>query len=339
MWTRPYAPCTPSSSRGRRVAEVSLRIVDGPERVAELRTEDMRAALAKRPDLVFVASTGRTPVQTYRAWGRAGLDLSKVHLRMLDAYLLSPSRGFTSTNHAGSFSRYVHESVLGPLDVAKRPRDWSMLPEDVATCEEVTAQLEQQPEAWDRVLHPISGEPGAEFVLHETATGVLAAIRRTCEAYDRLLNGDPRGIVSLGVGPLPYPHMAFNTGPFTRADAPTHLTLLDTSTRQANAEPFGDVDSVPPFALTLGPGTLVSAAVCWVSAVGASKSSAVTHALGDPRVPDFALRSSLGYVLKANHVDIVLDEAAAADITADAGLAGLEQRYREAGHGMAARRV
>jgi 6-phosphogluconolactonase/glucosamine-6-phosphate isomerase/deaminase len=321
------------------MAQVDLRILESPAAVAAARAGDLRRELQQKPDLVFIANAGATPIETYRQFAAQGLDLSHVHLRLLDSYLASPSRGFTAPDHPGCFTRFVVENILGVLDEERRPRDWVMLPEDVTSCEEVEAAMAEQPDAWNRLRHPVTGEPGAEIAIRDLAEGALDLVRRVCDAYERLLMNEDLDVVSLGVGPMPYPHLAFNTGPYTRPDAVTHLSLLDEATRVANAQPFGGPESVPPYALTTGPATLMRARTLWVTALGAGKSEPLAWGLGDPRSQDFAFRSSLGYVLRASQVSIVVDEAAGADLCADSGLEGLAARYAEAGHALKARRA
>ena len=321
------------------MARVLLRIVAGPEDAARARSADMKAALEAKPELVFVGNTGRTPIKMYERWAQDGLDLSGVRLRMLDAYLTSPSRGFDDAEHEGCFTRFVVDRILAPLAPEHRPRDWTIPPEDVTTCEEIDEALEEQPENWSRLRHPISGEHGAEFVISEQATGALARVRRACEAYERLMQRETLDLVSLGIGPKPYPHMAFNCGPYTRPDAPTHLTLLDEASREANAGDFGDdPELVPPYSITTGPGTLLGADKLWVTALGANKSEAVAWSFADPNASDFEFRSSIGYALRARELDLLLDEAAAADLLEDANFERLAERYAQAGHELTARR-
>lgn len=322
------------------MAEVRLRVVDEATKAADLRAEGLQNAIEKKPDLVLIGSTGRTPITTYERLGDLGADLSRVKLRMLDAYVRSPSRGFESSEHPSSFTRYVTDQIFAPLEESKRPRDWSIPPEDIATCEEIAQALEEQPDHWARVRHPISGDEGSEFVLHDNATGPLELVRNSCIAYEKLIQNEPIDIVMTGLGPLPYPHLAFNCGPYTRGEAVTHLALLDEATRRANSGGFGDdMNNVPPFAITTGPASLKGAHEMWITATGSHKSTAVAHALGDPRSSDFELGSSIGYILRGRRVDLVLDEDAAEDLLEDGGFAGLTARYAEAGHRMDARRV
>lgn len=319
------------------MSHVTLRILPDPRAIARARTEDMRAALAEKPNLVLVANTGNTPVAMYESWGRERLDLSAVHLYFLDSYLLSPSRGFATLDHVGCFTRFASHALLGVLASSMRPLDWHMLGEDTATCEEVARALAEQPCAWYRPAHPVTGEPGAEVAIRRSADGVLARIRGACEAYEQRLSAQLIDIVSLGVGLLPYPHLAFNTGPYTRPEALTHLTVLDLGSRQANRKAFGGVDNVPPYALTTGPATLTRADLIWITAFGTAKAEPLAYALGDPRLPDFELRSSLGYALRARAVDIVVDEAAAVHLLQPDGVDGLSERFAQAGHSLHAR--
>lgn len=322
------------------MAKVRLRIVDDAARAADLRAEALQQACARKPDLVLIGSTGRTPVSTYERLGELGVDLSRVKLRMLDAYLASPSRGFAGSTHPASFTRYVTDQIFAPLDEDKRPRDWSIPPEDISTCEEIAQALEEQPDHWSRVRHPITGDEGSEFVLHDEATGPLELVRNSCIAYEKLIANEPIDVVMTGIGPLPYPHLAFNCGPYTRGEAVTHLALLDEATQRANASGFGDdMDNVPPFSITTGPATLLGAREMWITATGSHKSTAVAHCLGDPRASDFEYQSSIAYVLRCSDVDLVFDEEAAEDLLDDGGFEGLSRRYAEAGHELVGRRI
>ncbi|MCA8971103.1 MAG: hypothetical protein KDC95_15025 [Planctomycetes bacterium] len=322
------------------MAEVRLRIVEDATRAACVRAEDLQAAIADNPELVLVGSTGKTPIMTYARLGELGVDMSSVRLRMLDAYVASPSRGFEGPEHPGSFTRYVREKIFEQLEESRRPIDWVLPPEDLTTCEAIERDLEAMPSAWERVRHPVSGEDGSEFVLHEEAAGALELVRRTCAAYDRLLESAPIDVVMTGIGPLPYPHIAFNCGPYTRPDAMTHLAMLDDATRRANCGDFGDdMDNVPPFALTMGPRSITRASSIWITATGSHKSTAVAHAFGDPRAEDFELRSSIGYVLRGKAVDLLFDEEAAEDLLEGSDFAALIARYAEVGHSLVARRL
>ena len=124
--------------------------------------------------------------------------------------------------------------------------------------------------------------------------------------------------------------MAFNNGPFTRAEAATHLTHTDQAVRAAEGGMFGG-QRVPEFALTAGPATILRCARVWVTAQGAGKAAAVAEIFADPRAPAHALRGSMAYVLRHPDVSLLLDRAAAAPLLADGGLVGLVRRYREAG--------
>lgn len=321
------------------MAEVELQIVENAAACAQRRTEDMARALERKPDLVFVGNAGRTSIDMYRRFGHAGLDLSRVRLRMLDACLLSPSRGVESPDHSGCCTQFVTGHILPVLAPDKRPRDWCLPPEDVATCEELANAMEEQPDAWNRLRHPLTGELGAELVVHEAAAGPLALVGRACRAYEDLLSHGPLDLVGLGMGPMPYPPMASNTGPYTRPDAPTHLTVLDAASREARGEDFGDAHNVPPFALTAGTATLCRSTCLWITAAGADKAEAVAWSLGDPSASDFEFRSSIGYALRAPRVSLLFDEAAAELLCEDGGLKGLARRYAAAGHRLVARRA
>ncbi|HHI79757.1 MAG TPA: hypothetical protein ENK02_07230 [Planctomycetes bacterium] len=314
------------------MAEVQLRILENAEACARQRCADMADLLAKDPAPCLLMNTGRTPVRMYEHFGQAGLDFSRARLRMLDAYLLSPSRGFDSLEHRGSFWTFLKRKILDALPKERRPRDFSILPGDIASCEEVEEALQEQEGHWHRPPHPATGEPGSEVVLHAEVSGPLRRIQRACQAYDRLLEEDPPRVASLGIGPMPYPHMAFNNAPYTRPEAPTHLALMDEAVRISNKGDFGGPDKVPTFALTTGPATILRAEEIWITATGPTKSLPVAWALGDPTAPDFATRSSIGYALLGKRVSLLLDQAAARGLLAEGGLPGLKARYKAAGH-------
>jgi 6-phosphogluconolactonase/glucosamine-6-phosphate isomerase/deaminase len=332
-----FGHCTESFSKDQAkgiMAEVQLRILENAEACAEQRCSDMEGILLENPAPCLLMNTGRTPVRMYERFGEAGLDLSMARIRMLDAYLLSPSRGFETLEHHGSFLSFLRNKILSNLTQEHRPRDFSILPGDIASCEEVEAALHSQEGHWHRPPHPVTEEPGSEIVLHEDAEGPLARVQRACTAYDRLLNEDPPRVASLGIGPMPYPHMAFNNAPYTRPEAPTHLSLMDEAVRISNKGDFGAADRVPTFALTTGPATILLAEEIWITATGPSKSLPIAWSFGDPGVPDFFTRSSIGYALLGKRVSLLLDQAAAKGLLADGGLQGLKARYKAAGHRM-----
>ncbi len=314
------------------MAEVHLRVLENAGACAQQRCADMAEILRKDPAPCLLMNTGRTPVRMYEHFGQANLDLSKARLRMLDAYLLSPSRGFETLDHHGSFFSFLKHKILAPMAPELRPRDFSILPGDIASCEEVEAALQAQEGHWHRPPHPLTEEPGSEVVLHEDVEGPLARIQRACTAYDHLLSEDPPRVASLGIGPMPYPHMAFNNDPYTRPEAPTHLALMDEAVRVSNKGDFGGADKVPTFALTTGPATILRAEEIWITATGPSKSLPIAWAFGDPGAPDFATRSSIGYALLGKRVSLLLDQAAARGLLAERGLPGLKARYKAAGH-------
>ena len=276
----------------------------------------------------------------YERWAHDGLDLSRIRLRMLDAYLTSPSRGFDDAEHEGCFTRFVVDRILAPLAAEHRPRDWTIPPEDVTTCEEVDEALEAQPEKWSRLRHPISGEFGAEFVISEDAEGALARVRRACEAYERLLQRETPAIVSLGIGPKPYPHMAFNCGPYT---APRRADALDAARR-------GEPESPTPATLVAirrpslptrsprGPARFWAPTAFGLPHLGQARAKRSRGVLQTPTPPTSRFRSSIGYALRARQVDMLLDEEAASDLLEDGGFEGLAKRYEQAGHELTARR-
>ncbi len=321
------------------MAEVELRIHEDAEALARNRAEALMRLLADKPDAVLLLNTGNTPRRIYEICTSSGLDLSRARIRLLDGLLLHPRGGFTDLDHPGCFTRYIRKHLLGPLPPPRRPRDWVLPPEDLCTCEEIEKQLSEDPDSWSSPPHPETGDPGSEIRIADHAGGILGRVRRACEAYESLLAEDPPDLANLGVGPMPYPHMAFNDGPWTRFEAETHLTRTSDSTREALAPAFGGKERVPPFALTAGPRSILRAREIWITAIGSSKAEAVARAFADPSAEEAGLGSSIGYALKASRVSLHLDEDAAEHLTGEGGLAALKKRYRAAGHRLDARRV
>jgi len=309
---------------------LTLRILPDSEAAAQCRARQFLDAVARKPELVFLGNTGRTPRAMYRSIAAAAPDLSRLSVRMLDCWVLAPASGFDSLQHPASFTGYLEAAFLRLLPESGRPRDVRMLPEDLTTCGEVERALAAQHGVWHRPPHPRTGEPGAEVVIEPAATGVLARVRDACAAYESLLRVAPPDLVSLGVGLRPYPHMAFNNGPFTRVEAPTHLTCTDEAVRLAEATAFGGADRVPAFALTVGPATILAGGTIWVTATGAGKAAAVAELFADPGAPDHELRGSMAYVLRHPDVDLVLDQPAAAELLRD-GREALARHYHAAG--------
>lgn len=100
-------------------------------------------------------------------------------------------------------------------------------------------------------------------------------------------------------------HIGFNE-PGSAKDSRTRLVTLHAETLEANARFFTD-RPVPTSAVTMGIGTILSAAQIVVLATGAGKADAVLHATNgnfDPACPASAL-------LEHNNVKWVLDTAAA----------------------------
>ena len=309
---------------------LTLRVLPDSDAVAQFRAQQFLDAVAARPELVFLGNTGRTPRAMYRLIAAQAPDLSRVRLRLLDCWVLAPETGFDSLQHPASFTGYVQDAFLRLLPEAYRPRDVRMLPEALTTCRELEQALAAQHGVWHRPPHPRTGQPGAEVVISAAATGVLARVRDACAEYETLLAAAPPDVVSLGIGQRPYPHMAFNNGPFTRVEAPTHLTHTDEAVRLAESAAFGGVERVPGFALTVGPATILGGGSVWVTATGAGKAAAVAELFLDPGAADHELRGSMAYVLRHAAADLLLDQAAAAELLRD-GPAELARRYHAAG--------
>lgn len=107
--------------------------------------------------------------------------------------------------------------------------------------------------------------------------GKAASIPDHCAAYEQAIK-DAGGIdlQLLGIGTDG--HIAFNE-PGSSLASRTRLKILTESTRQANAKHFPPEQSVPPYVLTMGIGTIMEARYCLLLAYGKSKAQAVARAV------------------------------------------------------------
>lgn len=112
-------------------------------------------------------------------------------------------------------------------------------------------------------------------------------------------------------------HIGFNE-PSSSLSSRTRLKSLTQRTREDNARFFGSIDDVPRHVLTQGVGTILDARHLVLVAFGAGKARAVAATVEGPLTAHFPASA----LQLHPHVSIVVDEAAAAELT----LAGY---YRE----------
>ncbi len=109
--------------------------------------------------------------------------------------------------------------------------------------------------------------------------GTAGNLQEECHRYDRLLQG---GVDLLVAGIGPNGHLAFNEPP-SDLDGTTHMQDLCRVTRDANARFFdGQIDQVPPQALTQGIKNIMDARQIIVLATGGGKAEAVRRAVEGP---------------------------------------------------------
>jgi glucosamine-6-phosphate deaminase len=134
-----------------------------------------------------------------------------------------------------------------------------------------------------------------------------AELEGACDRFDRrlrALGGVDLQLLGLGRNG----HVAFNE-PGSPSDSRTRLVRLASSTREANAKSFGELDQVPTSAVTQGLATIRDARRLRMLVFGAPKREALARLLAldgfDPQCPASAL---------AGHHDLVIwADAAAVD--------------------------
>jgi glucosamine-6-phosphate deaminase len=89
------------------VAEVV--IVESAEAAGEISADAVAALIARKPDAVLGLATGSSPLSSYAAIARRGLDLSKVRGFALDEYVGLPA------GHPESYRSVITREVVEPL--------------------------------------------------------------------------------------------------------------------------------------------------------------------------------------------------------------------------------
>lgn len=141
--------------------------------------------------------------------------------------------------------------------------------------------------------------------------GAAADTEEECARYERAIAASGGiDVLILGVGTNG--HIGFNE-PAPALQARTHRVTIEPETRLANADLFGgDPSAVPGEALSMGIATILQARAIVLIATGAAKASVVERLLRGPVTPELP-----GSFLQVHpDVEIVLDEAAAARLTA-----------------------
>jgi len=89
------------------VAEIV--IVESQDAAGEITADAVAALLARRPDAVLGLATGSTPLSSYAAIARRGLDLATARGFALDEYVGLPP------GHPQSYRAVITREVVGPL--------------------------------------------------------------------------------------------------------------------------------------------------------------------------------------------------------------------------------
>jgi len=207
--------------------------------------EGIEISLGNGQTYVLGCPGGRTPTLTLKALverlGRAGLDLSRVTLAMMDEYAIADGSSFRVVSRDLHFSvrRYIDEHFLSPLNAVLSPDDAAPFSEE-------------------QIWFPDPARPLDYDARLADAGGVDLFI---------LASGASDG------------HIAFNPPGTPRAQRSAVFTLADTTKvdNLATFPDFGGVEEVPSFGVSVGVATIAEVSKRAVMvATGADKRRAVS---------------------------------------------------------------
>ena len=130
-----------------------------------------------------------------------------------------------------------------------------------------------------------------------------------CESYEKsILEAGGIDIQVLGIGRTG--HIGFNE-PGSGRDSRTRLVELDALTRADAAQDFLGEENVPPYAITMGVGTILDARKVFLLAWGTPKAAILAKAVED------SISEALPASFLQEHKDanVLVDEAAAAELS------------------------
>lgn len=114
-------------------------ILENQQAASELASKRILSLVTQTPNCVLGFATGSTPLKTYELLGEAksqqNIDFSKITSFNLDEYVGLP------TDHASSYSYYMHQHVFGPLGLS--PEQYH-LPNGMAANIELECQQYEQ---------------------------------------------------------------------------------------------------------------------------------------------------------------------------------------------------
>lgn len=144
---------------------------------------------------------------------------------------------------------------------------------------------------------------------HNFLDGAATDPQRECDRYERAIaeaGGIDLQIAGIGTNG----HIGFNE-PARELQARTHRVTLTVETRRSNAALFGgDLASVPTEALSMGMASILGARAIVLLATGSAKASCVERVVNGSVTTDLPA----SFLQLHQHVDIMLDEAAAGQL-------------------------
>ncbi|PIE23456.1 MAG: hypothetical protein CSA62_07510 [Planctomycetota bacterium] len=315
------------------MTQVEIHVLPSATAVYDLRAAQLRRRLAAKPKFCLVADRSLSTQLLFAQLAEHQRDCHALRFRLASTLLHSPSRSFEGPSHPALSSQFVQHCILDPLGKEHAPRDWVILPELLASCEEVEAALAEQGGAWEQQPSQDDQEPSGAIQIQPQATGVLSRLRRSIESHEQLLQRDPPDLLSLDLLASTAPGFALCSSASLRRECSTHLARLSPWLREQLAREFGDdPEQVPPFGLSIGPALFERSAEVWLQGCGSELAEAVAMAFSEPDAEDLTALAPIAHSLNSGRVSLALDEAAAEELLESEGRSQLMRRYANAGH-------
>ena len=121
---------------------------------------------------------------------------------------------------------------------------------------------------------------------------LLKILKTECAAYEKRLREYPLDVQLLGIGENG--HIAFNE-PGTSFDSVTHLTTLTESTLGVNSTLFGNDETIPRTALTMGIASVLAAKKIILIAFGERKRFALEKLLEGNVTVEYPVTALIGH--------------------------------------------
>lgn len=179
-------------------------IVPSADEAGELAAELIAAVVARRPDAVLGLATGSTPLTTWRALARHGLDLSRVRGFALDEYIGLPA------GHPESYRAVVDREIVEPL---------GMNPELVRVPGDDGGDLDEAGERYEAAIAAAGGvdlqvlgigrtghigfnEPGSSLASRTRIKTLTEQTRRDNARFFDSIEQVPRHCITQGLGTI-----------------------------------------------------------------------------------------------------------------------------------------